>query len=220
MRKEEVRPYLEYLKKKQGSLYVKRAFDLVASFILLLVFSPLMIYLAIRIRMDSKGKALFCQTRITRLGKPFKIYKFRTMRESSGGGYVTSSDDGRITRFGQKLRSMRLDELPQLLNVIKGEMTFVGTRPEVPAFVKQYTPEMYAVLLLPAGITSRTSLEFRNESEILKDAKDADKVYAETILPEKMKHNLEELRRFSLGSDIVTMWKTVESVICRRKRKG
>lgn len=144
----------------------------------------------------------------------FKIYKFRTMVTDAEklGSQVTSDNDARVTRVGKKIRSCRLDELPQLFNIIKGDMSFVGTRPEVPRYVKQYTPEMYATLLLPAGVTSKASICFKDEDTMLKNTSNVDETYVKEVLPEKMKYNLEEIRQYKFINDILTMIKTVIKV--------
>ena len=147
--------------------------------------------------------------------KIFKIYKFRTMVDNASqlGSQVTVNNDARITRVGKLLRKYRLDEFPQLFNILAGDMTLVGTRPEVIKYVKEYSGEMYATLLLPAGLTSRTSIAYKDEDKLLKDAKDADKVYVDEILPVKMKYNLESLRRFGVREDMTVMWNTFVSVL-------
>ena len=129
------------------------------------------------------------------------------------GSQVTVNNDSRITRVGKLLRKYRLDEFPQLFNILAGDMTLVGTRPEVIKYVKEYSGEMYATLLLPAGLTSRTSIAYKDEDKLLKNAKDADKVYVDEILPVKMKYNLESLRRFGVREDMTVMWNTFVSVL-------
>ena len=167
------------------------------------------------IKLDSEGPVLFKQVRVTSYGKKFKIWKFRTMVNNADkiGTQVTTKDDSRITRVGHLLRKVRLDELPQLFNVLAGDMTFVGTRPEVPKYVECYTDEMKATLLLPAGITSRASIEYKDEEKLLQIAENADTVYVQKVLPEKMKYNLREIERYSFWRDIETMICTVFAVI-------
>jgi lipopolysaccharide/colanic/teichoic acid biosynthesis glycosyltransferase len=167
------------------------------------------------IKLDSEGPVFFRQERVTQYGRIFKIYKFRTMVENAQqlGTQVTVAEDARITRVGKVLRRYRMDEFPQLFNILAGDMTLVGTRPEVIKYVKCYTPEMYATLLLPAGLTSRTSIAYKDEDKLLTDAKDADKTYVEEILPVKMKYNLESLRRFGVMEDATVLWNTFKSVL-------
>lgn len=210
MQTEEVRPYYDSLKKKKISLALKRGFDVFAASVMLVTFSPVLITISIMIVRDSKGGVFYRQERVTQYGRKFKIFKFRTMVANADkiGTQVTVSNDSRVTRVGEKLRKYRLDELPQLINIILGDMTLVGTRP-----VKKYTPEMYATLLLPAGVTSEASIKYKDEAELLDKADDVDKVYVEKVLPEKMKYNLESIRKFSFIHDIGTMIKTVFAVI-------
>ena len=217
MQTEEVRPYYEKLSRKWFSLFVKRIFDFAVSSVMLVILSPALLVLAVMIKKDSEGPVFYRQERITQYGRKFRIYKFRTMVVNADriGSLVTVGEDPRITKIGKKLRGCRLDELPQLLNIWKGEMTFVGTRPEVEKYVKRYTPEMMATLLLPAGVTSEASIQYKDEDKRLADVsgEDADKVYIEQILPEKMKWNLEEIKKFGFFREIGTMIKTVVAVM-------
>lgn len=215
MRTEAVRPYYEQLKKKKVSLALKRIFDVIASFIMLVILSPVLIIISIWIVTDSKGGVFYRQERVTQYGKIFKIFKFRTMVANADqiGTQVTVSNDSRVTKVGEKLRKYRLDELPQLINIILGDMTLVGTRPESTHYVKKYTPEMYATLLLPAGVTSEASIKYKDEAELLDKAEDIDNIYIYKILPEKMKYNLESIKKFSFLRDLGTMIKTVLAVI-------
>ena len=214
MRTEELRPYYDLLSGKRVSLIIKRIFDVIMALILLVILAIPMIALAVWIKIDSRGTVIFKQERVTRYGKKFKVWKFRTMVENAEklGEQVTSDQDARITRAGARLRDHRLDELPQLFNVLFGDMSFVGTRPEVPKFVDAYSPEMLATLLLPAGITSRASVLFKDEDEILKGSDDVYSTYLEKVLPKKMELNLESLRKFSCTDDIKTMFLTVKVV--------
>lgn len=214
MRKDEILSYYKILKKKQVSLFLKRIFDIIMSLILIIILFPLLIILAILIKKDSKGEIIYKSTRITQYNKEFQIYKFRTMVKDADkiGSQVTVGNDNRITKIGKTLRKYRLDEIPQLFNILKGDMSFVGTRPESPYYVKHYTNEMYATLLLKAGVTSETSIEYKDEANLLRDEIDTDKIYIEKILPEKMKYNLKSVRDFSLAKDIKTMIKTVIAV--------
>ena len=211
MQTDAVRRYYEPLRRKWASLLLKRGFDAVVSLVGLIVLSPVLAALAVWIKADSKGPVLFRQTRITRYGKPFRIYKFRTMvaDAEARGTQVTVQGDSRITRAGARLRDRRLDELPQLLNILKGDMSFVGTRPEVPRYVDQYTDEMYATLLLPAGVTSQASILFRDEQRLLDGAPDPDRADVETVLPQKMAYSLRELEGFSAWQDVRTMFRTL-----------
>ena len=217
MQTEPVREYYEILSKKKVSLFLKRAFDIVCSLLLLLLLLPVMLVLALWIKADSRGPVLFRQERVTRYGRRFRIFKFRTMipNAESVGTQVTVGNDMRVTRAGRFLRKCRLDELPQLLNVFFGSMSFVGTRPEVVRYVERYTPEMYATLLLPAGVTSQASIRFKDEEKLLSGADNADDVYLEKVLPEKMKYNLESIRKFSFWREISTMFQTVFAVFFR-----
>lgn len=212
---DEVRKYYSALQQHRAGLFCKRIFDLLAAGILLIVLTPLLIILSVLIRLDSKGPVMFRQVRVTTYGKEFRIFKFRTMVNDADkmGTQVTTKGDMRVTRIGRFLRGSRLDELPQLFNILKGEMTFVGTRPEVPRYVACYTNEMKATLLLPAGVTSRASIEYKDEERLLEHAEDADEVYVNQVLPEKMKYNLQAVENFSFWEDIKTMLDTVVAVV-------
>ena len=215
MRNEEVRPYYEVLQKKKVSLVLKRALDLVGGIILLVVLSIPMAIIAVQIKLDSEGPVFYRQERVTTYGKRFRIHKFRTMVSNADkiGAAVTVGNDSRITKVGAKLRGCRLDELPQVLDLISGNMSFVGTRPEVVKYVEKYKPEYMATLLLPAGITSEASIRYKDEAELLDAADDVDRVYVEVVLPGKMKHNLESLKSFSFFGEIATMFRTVFAVL-------
>lgn len=214
-----VRPYYELLMKRQSSIRLKRVLDLFLALILTIVLSPVMAVIAIWIKLDSRGPVFFRQERITRYGKPYRIFKFRTMVVDADkkGPLVTAKRDGRITRAGKWLRGVRLDELPQLLNVITGDMSFVGARPEVKKYVDRYTDEMFATLLLPAGITSRASIAFKDEDRIIEmhtaKGKNVDDVYVEEVLPPKMQYNFRYLRSFGILEDIKIMIDTVVAVL-------
>lgn len=212
---EPVRKYYDILQHRKGSLIAKRIFDVIVAGILVVILSPILLILSILIKMDSKGPVMFRQVRVTTYGKPFRIFKFRTMVNNADkiGTQVTTKGDARVTRMGKLLRGCRLDELPQLFNVLKGEMSFVGTRPEVEKYVAHYTDEMKATLLLPAGITSRASIEYKDEEKLLESAENADEVYIHQVLPEKMKYNLEAIEKFSFWDDIKTMFATVIAVV-------
>lgn len=214
IRKEEVYEYYCILKKHEKELVLKRVFDVCASLVLICILSPIMIGIGLCIKVDSAGPVIFRQVRITRYGKKFQIYKFRTMicGADKAGTQVTLKEDSRITRVGKKIRKSRLDELPQLFNILKGEMSFVGTRPEVEKYVKAYSNEMLATLLLPAGVTSKASIYFKDEDALLSGAEDVDLIYVKEILPQKMKYNLEAIKSFSLKEDIKTIFATMASV--------
>ena len=211
MRCDEVRIYYDILANRKVSLFIKRLFDIVIGVILLIILLIPMIIITIMIKLDSQGPAFYRQERVTRYGKVFRIHKFRTMVSNADqiGQGVTVNNDSRITRVGAKLRDKRLDELPQVIDVILGNMSFVGTRPESVKYVKQYTNEMYATLLLPAGITSQASIEFKDEARLLDNCQDVDKVYVEQILPRKMAINLSCLKNFDLWGELLIIYKTV-----------
>ena len=211
----EVRPYYDILDKKRGSLLLKRAFDLTAASVLLVALSPVLGLVSLLILGDSPGGVFYRQERVTAAGKRFRIHKFRSMVAGADrkGTAVTVRGDARVTRIGGFLRKYRLDELPQLLDVLAGDMSFVGTRPEVPRYVDRYEPEMLATLLLPAGITSEASIRYKDEDTLLSAAEDVDKVYIEKVLPAKMVWNLETVRKFSFFREIRTMFRTVAAVL-------
>ena len=215
MRTREVRRYYNIIVRHSGWFKVKRVMDICVSLVFLVILLIPMGIIALMIKTDSQGPVFFRQERVTQYGKIFKIYKFRTMVDNASqlGSQVTVNNDARITRVGKLLRKYRLDEFPQLFNILAGDMTLVGTRPEVIKYVKEYSGEMYATLLLPAGLTSRTSIAYKDEDKLLKNAKDADKVYVDEILPVKMKYNLESLRRFGVREDMTVMWNTFVSVL-------
>lgn len=215
MRTEEVRPYYDELKKHTVSLILKRLFDFTVSLILLLIIWPILVILALAVKLDSSGPAFYKQERVTTYGKRFRIWKFRTMVANADkiGTQVTVSNDQRITKVGKFLRGIRLDELPQIINILIGDMSFVGTRPEVVKYVNAYKPAFYATLLLPAGVTSEASIRYKDEYELLDKAEDVDKVYIEQVLPDKMKWNLNSIERFSFAREILTMIRTVLAVL-------
>lgn len=215
MRTDEVRPYYDLLQKKRLSLFLKRVFDIVVSLIMIILCSPILLIISILIVKDSKGGVFYRQERVTQYGRVFRIFKFRTMVKNADqiGTQVTVSNDSRITKIGSKLRNCRLDELPQLFNIFLGDMTFVGTRPESVHYVKSYTNEMYATLLLPAGVTSEASIEYKDEADLLDQADDVDSVYINEVLPEKMKYNLNSIKEFSFFKEIATMFRTVFAVV-------
>lgn len=215
MKTPEVRPYWEVLDKKRGQLVAKRIFDLVAALILFVILAIPMAIIAVLIKLDSEGPVFYRQERVTTYGKHFRIHKFRTMVSNADkiGTSVTVGNDSRITKIGAKLRHLRLDELPQVLDVIVGDMSFVGTRPEAVKYVERYKPEYNATLLMPAGITSEASIRYKDEDKLLNAADDVDDVYVNRVLPEKMKWNLESIKRFRFLREILTMFRTVFAVL-------
>lgn len=219
MQNEYVKKYYDILQKKKISLILKKLFDLVFALVLLIILSPIFLVLAIWIKLDSKGTVFYRQERITTNGKIFKIFKFRTMVQDADkkGSLVTQKSDSRITKVGKMIRKFRLDELPQLLNIVTGDMSFVGTRPEVKKYVDKYTDEMLATLLMPAGVTSMASINYKDEDDILQKktevGKEIDKAYIEDVLPGKMKYNLEYIEKFSVIEDFMICIKTVIGVI-------
>ena len=215
MRTPEVRPYWEVLDKKRGQLVLKRIFDFTAAILLLVILAIPMAVIAVMIKLDSPGTVFYRQERVTTYGKHFRSHKFRTMVSNADkiGTAVTVGGDPRITKLGAKLRRLRLDELPQVFDVIAGDMSFVGTRPEAVKYVEQYKPEYNATLLMPAGITSEASIRYKDEDRLLHSGDDIDRVYIEQVLPVKMKWNLESIRRFRFCRDVLTMIRTVFAVL-------
>lgn len=220
MKTPEVSPYWQSLDRKRGQLILKSVFDVAAALVLLLILALPMLAIAAWIRLDSKGPVFYRQERVTKCGKHFRIHKFRTMVMDADriGTAVTVGGDSRITGAGKKLRRFRLDELPQLFDVLQGNMSLVGTRPEAVEYVEKYRSEYNATLLLPAGITSEASIRYKDEDRLLSAADDVDRVYLEQVLPEKMKWNLESIRQFSLGRDVKTMFRTVLAVLGKEYR--
>ncbi len=219
MQNNNVKVYYDILKKKKISLISKRIFDIVVSIILLIILLPFFCVLAIIIKIDSKGPVFYTQERVTQYGRKFKIFKFRTMVQNADkiGSLITIGKDPRITRIGTKIRKLRLDEVPQLINILIGDMSFVGTRPEVTKYVEKYTNEMMATLLMPAGVTSKASIEFKNEDEIVNEylnkGEAVDEIYVKRILPKKMKWNLEYIKEFNFIDDIKLCIKTLIKTI-------
>ena len=214
-----VKKYREEIEKRKISLFLKLFLDKVLALILLIPLSPIILIIAIWIKLDSEGPVFYRQERITTYGRPFRIFKFRTMVKDADklGAAVTEHNDPRISRAGNKLRKVRLDELPQLFNVLLGDMSFVGVRPEVAKYVNRYTDEMNATLLLPAGITSPASIEYKDEDEVIEKFKGSgrsiDDIYIEEVLPDKMKYNLDYIKNFSIINDIKIMIQTALAVI-------
>lgn len=215
MKNSSVKQYYDILYKKRFSLLAKRVFDIVVAILAFVVLSPVFIILSIAIKVDSEGPVMFRQVRVTQYGKQFRIFKFRTMVNNAErlGTQVTTKNDARVTKIGKILRKYRLDEFPQLFNIIVGDMSFVGTRPEVIKYVERYTDDMMATLLLPAGVTSEASIYYKDEERSLMVAEDADVMYVEEVLPEKMKYNLIGIEMFSFFGEIKTMVRTVVAVV-------
>jgi len=221
MQTDEVRKYYDILKKKRWSLFWKRAFDIVVSALMLIILSPVFLILAIAIKLDSKGPVFYRQVRVTQYNLRFRIFKFRSMVTGADkGSQVTVGNDARVTRVGKFIRKYRLDEFSQLIDIFRGKMTFVGTRPEVPRYTETYTPEMMATLLLPAGVTSLASIYYKDEAELLASAGDTDEVYVEQILPAKMYYNLKAIENFSFWGDIKIMFMTVLAVLGKEYNQG
>lgn len=225
IKNEKTKEYYDILNSKKITLFLKRFFDIIFSTILLIVLSPILIILAIAIKIDSKGPIFYRQERITQYGKIFKIFKFRTMIFNADkiGALVTTKNDSRITRVGNIIRKCRLDEIPQLINILVGDMTFVGTRPEVKKYVDRYNDEMKATLLMSAGVTSIASIKYKNEDEIIgkyiEQGEDIDDIYVNRVLPEKMKYNIEYVKKFTIFQDILICVQTVNEVLKIQKTK-
>ena len=211
---EEVRPYYEALSRRGLQLRLKRLLDVVGATVLFVLLGWLFVILALLIKLDSPGPVFFRQRRVTQFGREFRIVKFRTMtyRPAALGDQITRGDDPRITRVGAVLRRYRLDEISQLIDILRGTMSFVGTRPEVPDYVRQYTPQMRATLLLPAGVTSTASIEFKDEAQILAAAPLGQDAYVTQVLPAKMRLNLRDVRDFSIGRDLRIAFRTILAV--------
>ena len=211
---EEVRPYYEALSRRGLQLRLKRLLDVVGATVLFVLLGWLFVILALLIKLDSPGPVFFRQRRVTQFGREFRIVKFRTMtyRPVAPGDQITRGDDPRITRVGAVLRRYRLDEISQLIDILRGTMSFVGTRPEVPDYVRQYTPQMRATLLLPAGVTSTASIEFKDEAEILAAAPPGQDAYVTQVLPAKMRLNLRDVQEFSIGRDLRIAFRTILAV--------
>lgn len=208
---EEIKPYYDKLRKKNFSLFWKRVFDIFVSGLMLIILFPFFLFLSLAIKIDSRGPVFYRQERVTQYGKHFRIFKFRSMVNNADkkGTLVTVENDSRITRVGKFIRKLRLDEISQLIDVFRGTMTFVSTRPEVPKYVDKYKPEYLVTLLLPAGVTSMASIKFKDEAELLNGKDDVDKVYVEEVLPKKMEYNLSEIKKYGFWRDIKIMFITI-----------
>lgn len=195
--------------------YFKRLFDLIASSAGLVILSPLLAVIALRIKRFDGGPVFYVGRRVGKNGKPFGMYKFRTMVLNADkiGGSSTPDDDPRITPVGKMLRRTKFDELPQLINVVKGEMSLVGPRPQVQWAVDLYTSEQRQVLTVPPGMTDYATVRFPNEGEILKGSTDPDRDYMEKIHPEKMRLSLEYVRQRSLLTDLKVLAQTAVAII-------
>ena len=215
LRNEQTRHYYDILSEKKVDLLLKRLFDFLAAGILLILLLPAFAVITVLVKATSKGPVLYKQERVTTYGKKFKIFKFRTMIENADkiGSLVTVDNDSRITKVGRFLRKVRLDELPQLFNVLMGDMSFVGTRPEVQKYVDSYSSEMFATLLMPAGITSLASISFKDEEKQLNSPLSVEETYINEILPEKMRYNLEYIEKFNVFYDVKLMIKTALAVL-------
>jgi len=190
---------------------MKRAFDFCLACFGLLIIWPVLLVVALLIVLDDRGPVFFRQLRVGRFGKPFRMWKFRTMVVDAEkiGAQITVGRDPRITRIGEKLRKTKVDELPQLFNVVTGEMSFVGPRPEVPRYVELYTEEQRTVLDLMPGITDPASLRYRDENDVLAQAADPERLYREDIMPEKIRLNLDYAADAGLGRDIGVILQTI-----------
>lgn len=203
------------LKGKKATLVFKRLFDICASIGGLLVLALPFCMVAIIIKLTSKGPVYFRQERVGKNGKTFRIYKFRTMtvNAEAQGMQITVGADRRITKIGQILRKTKVDELPQLINVLKGEMSFVGPRPEVPRYVELYSDYQKNILKIKPGITELASIVYRDENEVLAQSEDPEKTYIEEIMPKKIELNMEYMQKMSFWYDIKLIFKTFAAVV-------
>lgn len=218
----EVEAYYVKIKRKGFSRFIKRAFDLFVAFVFFLILCVPMLIIGFLVKVTSRGPVFYRQKRIGIYGKTFGIFKFRTMIKDADkvGNLITSKNDSRITGFGKFLRKTKLDEIPQILNILAGDMSFVGTRPEVSKYVDMYTPEMRATLLMRPGVTSTASIKYRDENDMIPsdNALSEDETYMSLIVPKKMKYNLEYLTKFNLFLDMGIMFKTFFSMFKRNKK--
>lgn len=199
------------LDQKRVQLYLKRIFDFVVSLFGLIVLCPLLLLIAIIIKLDSKGPVFFKQVRVGKNENVFKIFKFRTMivDAEKKGMQITVGKDSRITKSGHLLRKFKLDELPQLINVLIGDMSFVGPRPEVPKYVALYDEQQRNILRVRPGITDLASIEYRDENTLLAESKNPEDTYIKEIMPRKIELNIEYLKKISLFFDIKLILKTI-----------
>ncbi len=196
-----------------GRLLRKRAFDMVCAALGLLVLSPVLLLCALLVGLTSPGGVLFRQERVGKDGVPFTIYKFRSMRKDNAGLKISTSSDSRITPVGRVLRKAKLDELPQLWNVLKGDMSFVGPRPEVREYTDLYTPEQRQVLLVRPGITGLASIRYRNENDLLSASTDPNRTYIEEVMPAKLALDLEYIPRACVSYDVRLILETLVTVV-------
>ena len=215
LKTQDVRYYYDIFSRKKVHLILKRTFDIIVSLVMLILLSPLFLVLAVAIKAETRGPVFYRQTRVTQYGKQFRIFKFRTMFDNANeiGSQLTVNNDTRITKVGKAIRKYRLDEICQLIDILRGTMTFVGTRPEVPEYVEYYTNEMLATLLMPAGVTSKACIFYKDEDKQLEEAEDVERVYIKEILPQKMYYNLKDIEEFSIWNDIKLMLMTVFAVL-------
>lgn len=209
----DVSPVDFIIKTKKSELIYKRIFDIVASLVGIIILAPLLLFVAIWIVIESPGGPIYTQQRVGRNKKLFQIYKFRSMYLHSEGRQLTISSDLRITRVGQFIRRTKIDELPQFFNVLKGDMSFVGPRPEVPRYVAYYSSEQEEVLKMRPGITDIASIEYLYENELLDNSDDPEKTYVNKILPEKLRLNLAYIENFSFVNDIKVILKTIRCLL-------
>lgn len=196
-----------------GRLRRKRLFDIVCAALGLLILSPVLLVCALLVGLTSPGGVLFRQERIGKDGVPFTIYKFRSMRKDNAGLKISTSRDTRITSVGRVLRKTKLDELPQLWNVLKGDMSFVGPRPEVREYTDLYTPEQRQVLMVRPGITGLASIRYRNENELLTASSDPNRTYIDEVMPAKLALDLKYIPCACVSYDIKLIWETLVTVV-------
>lgn len=206
-------PFTPITPPSAGAMACKRAFDMVCSLLGLIVLSPLLVVVSLLVAVTSPGGVFFRQERIGKDGKPFRIFKFRSMRKDNAGLKITTGNDSRITPVGRFLRKSKIDELPQLINVLVGDMSFVGPRPEVADYVDLYTPYQRQVLLVRPGITGLASIRFRNENDLLTASDDPNRTYIEEIMPRKIDLDLEYIPHASVLYDIKLIFQTFAVVI-------
>lgn len=206
-------PYRIVTPPSAAAMACKRAFDILCSFLGLTVLSPVLLVVSVLVAVTSPGGVFFRQERIGKDGRPFRIFKFRSMRKDNAGLKITTGNDSRITPVGRFLRKSKIDELPQLINVLVGDMSFVGPRPEVADYVNLYTPYQRQVLLVRPGITGLASIRFRNENDLLTASDDPNRTYVEQIMPRKIDLDLEYIPHASVFYDIKLIFQTFAVVI-------
>ena len=213
MEKNEQRPFRHITPPGPGKMAVKRIFDVCCAAVGLVLTSPILLAASVAVGTTSPGGVLFRQERMGRGGKPFTIYKFRSMRKDNAGLKITTGHDARVTTVGKFLRKSKIDELPQLWNVLKGDMSFVGPRPEVKEYTDLYNEEQRQIFLVRPGITDLASIEFRNENDLLTNSDDPNRTYIEEIMPRKIDLGLTYIENLSLGYDIKLILRTLITVI-------